>query len=78
MEYLSILMDKYIKKDVRGLNEEEKNDYLKVQKHVQDGFLSSLGPCVDECTMVSEEDFKMELRAFAQEHPQIADFVCLD
>ena len=82
MEYLSILMDKYIRKDVQGLDEEAKRKYLAEQKKVQDCFLASLGPCVDECTMVDEADFKSELAGFVKEYGdkylRIKEFVKLD
>ncbi len=82
MEYLSILMDKYIRKDVLGLNEEAKKTYLAEQKQVQDGFFASLGPCVDEYTVVDEEEFKSELQGFVREYgdkyPRIKEFVRLD
>ncbi|MBQ5945346.1 hypothetical protein IJL65_02915 [bacterium] len=82
MEYLSILMDKYIRKDVHELDEDAKRKYLVEQKKVQDGFLASLGPCVDESTVVDEEEFKSELQGFIREYagkyPRIKEFVCLD
>ena len=82
MEYLSVLMDKYIRKDVEGLDENAKRKYLAEQKKVQDGFLASLGPCVDECTCVDEEAFKSELQGFLSEfgekYPRIKEFVKLD
>ena len=81
MEYLSILLDKYIRKDVQGLDEEAKKTYLAEQKQVQDGFLASLGPCVDECTMMDEDEFKSELAGFIREYvdkyPRIKEFVKL-
>ena len=82
MECLSVLMDKYIRKDVEGLDEDAKNKYLAEQREVQDGFLASLGPCVDECTYVDEEEFKSELQGFLNEfgekYPRIKEFVKLD
>lgn len=82
MEYLSVLMDKYIRKDVEGLDEDAKRKYLAEQKKVQDGFLAFLGPCVDECTCVDEAEFKSELQGFLNEfgkkYPRIKEFVKLD
>lgn len=82
MERLSILMDKYICKDVEGFDEDAKRRYLAEQKKVQDGFLAYLGPCVDESTYVEEKDFMSELRGFVSEcgekYPRIKEFVKLD
>ena len=82
MERLSILMDKYIRKDANGLDEKARKDCLASQKFVQECFLQFLGPCVGETSMVSEDDFKEELRVFVQEYggaiPVIAEFACLD
>ena len=82
MERLSILMDKYIRKDANGLDEKARKDCLALQRFVQECFLQFLGPCVGEASMVSEDYFKDELRGFVREYgekyPQIKEFVKLD
>ncbi len=82
MERLSILMDKYIRKDANGLDEKARKACLASQKFVQECFLQFLGPCVDESTYVEEKEFMSELRGFVSEYgekyPLIKEFVKLD